>query len=50
VLRARLERRNHDLPKHNFAVPLEALQRFIELYEEPSNDEGAELVYSFTKT
>ena len=45
VLRARLERRNHDLPKHNFAVPLEALQRFIELYEEPSNDEGAELVY-----
>lgn len=45
VLSARLQRRNHDLPKHNFAVTHETLQRFIEVYEEPSDDEGAELVY-----
>jgi hypothetical protein len=45
VLSARLQSRNRDLPKYNFAVPLKALQRFTELYEKPSNDEGAELVY-----
>jgi predicted kinase len=44
VLLARIERRNRNLPEHNFAVMPETLQRFIESYEEPSDDEGAELV------
>jgi predicted kinase len=44
VLRARVERRNRKLPAHNFTIAAEMLERFIELYEEPSEGEGAELV------
>ena len=44
VLQARLEYRNRNLPEHNFLVAPDALQKFIGLYEEPSDDEGAQIV------
>jgi hypothetical protein len=46
LLRDRIERRNQKLPAHNFAIPARMLERFIEMYEEPSESEGAELVIS----
>src|SRR6185312_12212022 len=44
VLRARVEQRNQQLPPYNFTIPAEMLERFVEMYEEPSEGEGAELV------
>lgn len=45
VLGARLEDRNANLPKHNFAVTPDMLQRFVTIYEPPAADEGPELVH-----
>jgi predicted kinase len=44
VLRARLEKRNADLPQYNFAVNVALLEQFTAMYELPTPDEGAELV------
>jgi predicted kinase len=44
VLRARLEERNAKLPRYNFFIDPETLQGFLGLFEEPSEQEGAELV------
>jgi predicted kinase len=42
---ARLEDRNANLPKHNFAVTPDMLQRFVTIYEAPASDEGPEVVH-----
>ncbi|HVW08032.1 MAG TPA: ATP-binding protein [Bryobacteraceae bacterium] len=44
LLRARIERRNQNLPAHNLEIRGEMMERFVELWEEPSADEGAEVV------
>ena len=44
VVRARLERRNANLPPYNFHIDPETLQAFLALFEEPSDAEGAELL------
>lgn len=44
VLRVRLEERNANLPKYNFPISAARLDHFIEMYEVPSADEGAELI------
>jgi predicted kinase len=44
VLRARLEERNAKLPRYNFHIDPATLQGFVGLFEEPSGQEGAELV------
>ena len=43
-LRARLEKRNADLPLYNFAVSSELIEQFSAMYEPPVANEGAELV------
>jgi predicted kinase len=44
TLRARLAKRNADLPPHNFAVNSELIEQFSAMYETPMAVEGAELV------
>jgi predicted kinase len=44
IVRARLERRNADLPRFNFHIDPSVLDGFLSLYQEPSADEGAEVV------
>jgi hypothetical protein len=44
VLRARLTVRNAHLPPHNFRIEPDLLHAFVELFEVPDADEGAELV------
>jgi predicted kinase len=43
VLRTRLEARNARLPPHNFSIDPDLLDKFVLLFEHPSDDEGAEL-------
>jgi len=44
ILRDRLEARNAHLPELNFRIAAETLEQFLDLYEPPTEDEGAELV------
>ena len=44
VIRARLDVRNAKLPRFNFWIGPDTLQAFAELFELPTNDEGAEVV------
>jgi len=44
VIRSRLEARNASLPRFNFWIGPDTLQGFAELFETPTDDEGAELV------
>ena len=44
VIRARLAERNAALPPHNFYVDPETLGVFLNLFETPSEQEGAQLV------
>ena len=44
VIRARLDVRNAKLPRFNFWIGPDTLQAFAELFEIPTNDEGAEVV------
>lgn len=44
TLRARLAKRNADLPLYNFAVSSELIEQFSAMYEPPVANEGAELV------
>jgi predicted kinase len=44
IIRARLLRRNADLPRFNFYIDADSLRAFVELYETPMRDEGADLV------
>ncbi len=43
VIQSRLTSRNATLPRHNFAIDPQTLLAFVELFERPSEDEGAEL-------
>jgi predicted kinase len=43
VVRSRLERRNADLPRFNFHVDPATLEVFLEMFQRPSDDEGAEV-------
>ena len=44
VVQRRLERRNADLPRYNFHIDPTILASFLEMFERPSADEGAQLV------
>ena len=44
VLQSRLEDRNAHLPRFNFLIEPETLSSFIDMYERPSPDEGAEVL------
>ena len=44
VLRDRLESRNARLPPFNFRIDPDLLESFVDLYEVPSENEGADLV------
>ena len=44
VVGARLAARNASLPPYNFQISPETLRGFLDLFEEPSADEGAEVV------
>ena len=44
VLRVRLQERNANLPKYNFPISPDRFDYFVDMYEVPSADEGAELV------
>ena len=44
VLQSRLENRNAHLPRFNFLIEPETLSSFIDMYERPSPDEGAEVL------
>ncbi|MDP6580334.1 MAG: ATP-binding protein [Vicinamibacterales bacterium] len=44
VIRSRLRERNANLPPHNFEIDPETLTGFLELFEPPTEDEGAEVV------
>jgi predicted kinase len=44
VLRARLGRRNDNLPPHNFRIDPDTLSAFVTIFEVPRADECAELV------
>jgi predicted kinase len=44
VLESRLEDRNAHLPQFNFLIEPQTLGAFVEMYERPSADEGAEVV------
>ena len=44
VVRDRLERRNADLPRYNFHIDPSVLDGFLSLYQQPSADEGADVV------
>lgn len=43
MLRVRIELRNARLPKYNFRIDPDMLEVFIDLFETPSIDEGAQL-------
>ncbi len=43
-LAARLEARNRSLPTFNFFIREDTLEQFLELYETPTDQEGAELL------
>jgi predicted kinase len=44
LVRARLERRNADLPRYNFHIDPSILDSFLSMYQPPAPDEGAEVV------
>ena len=44
-VRARLERRNADLPRFNFHIDPSTLEGFLGMVERPTPDEGATLVF-----
>ena len=44
VVRSRLQARNAHLPEFNFWIDERMLHQFIDLYQVPSDDEGAEIV------
>ena len=44
MVRARLERRNADLPRYNFRIDPGTLDGFLSMYQRPSPDEGARVV------
>ena len=44
VLQSRLEDRNAHLPQFNFLIEPTTLTSFVEMYERPTADEGAEVV------
>jgi predicted kinase len=44
VVRERLARRNADLPRYNFHIDPATLEGFLDMFEPPSNDEGAEVI------
>ena len=44
VVGARLAARNASLPPYNFQISPETLRGFLDLFEEPSSDEGAKVV------
>ena len=44
VIQTRLASRNATLPHHNFAIDPATLLSFVELFERPSDDEGANLL------
>lgn len=44
VMRSRLAARNASLPKYNFPISPERFEAFVELFEPPTEEEGAELV------
>lgn len=44
VLQSRLEDRNAHLPQFNFLIEPQTLGAFVEMYERPSVDEGAEVI------
>lgn len=44
VLRPRLEARNAKLPQYNFRIDPRLLDTFVDLFEVPTRDEGAEVV------
>lgn len=46
VIQTRLRSRNATLPRHNFAIDPATLLSFVELFERPSDDEGATLLVS----
>lgn len=50
VIRARLEERNARLPRYNFRIDFGTLQGFLDLFERPSKEEGAEVVVVRTFT
>jgi len=43
VVRSRLERRNAALPRFNFFVDPATLEVFLEMFQRPSDDEGADV-------
>ncbi len=50
VIRSRLRERNASLPPHNFEIDPETLTGFLELFETPTEDEGAEMVVTCDPT
>lgn len=44
VIRARLEQRNAALPMYNFWIGPDSLAAFVDLFEIPSTDEGADVI------
>jgi hypothetical protein len=44
VLRARIEQRNASLPRFNFTIDPAMLDVFFDLFEVPSEDEGAPVI------
>lgn len=44
ILRERLQKRNNRLPKYHFWIDPEILEMFVDMYEVPHEDEGAEIV------
>jgi predicted kinase len=44
LLRARIEQRNASLPRFNFSIDPAMLDAFFELFEEPSEEEGAQVI------
>jgi predicted kinase len=44
VIRTRLEQRNASLPRYNFRIDPETLHGFLDLFETPTDHEGADLV------
>lgn len=44
VLQARLEDRNAHLPQFNFLIEPQTLGAFVDMYERPAADEGAEVI------
>jgi len=44
VVATRIDRRNASLPPYNFHIDPEMLHEFLQLFQEPSSEEGAEVV------